>query len=110
MISRFPDPEKRTGVGDTGNMANIKSAKKRIKTSAGRQARNRSVKSEVSTTRTKLYAAIEAGDSSKSGELFRLYGSLLDKAVKKGMVKANAASRRKSRAAARLKQVVQPAA
>jgi len=91
-------------------MANIKSAKKRIKTSAGRQVRNRSVKSEVSTMRTKLYEAIAADDRDKANELFRQYGSMLDKAVKKGTIKANAASRRKSRAAARIKQLVQSAA
>ncbi len=91
-------------------MANIKSAKKRIKTSAGRQVRNRSIKSEISTTRTKLHAAIAEGDKDKADEQFRRLGSLLDKAVKKGTVKANAASRRKSRAAAKMKQIVSPTA
>ena len=86
-------------------MANIKSAKKRIKTSARRQARNRSVKSKLGTRRTQLYAAIAEGDKTKADGLFRRYAAALDKAVKKGTIKLNAASRRKSRAAAKLKQV-----
>ncbi|OVE74057.1 30S ribosomal protein S20 [bacterium B17] len=83
-------------------MPNIKSAKKRMKTSAAKQELNKSVKSTISSQRRKLYEAIAAGDKSECEELFRAYGSSLDKAAKKGVIKANNASRRKSRAAARM--------
>ena len=83
-------------------MPNIKSAKKRMKTSAARHEQNKSVKSGLTSQRRKLYEAIAAGEKSSCEELFRVYGSLLDKAAKKGIIKANNAARRKSRAAAKM--------
>ena len=43
-------------------MANIKSAKKRIITSAKRTAANKAVKSSVKTAIKKVHKAVEAGD------------------------------------------------
>ena len=43
-------------------MANIKSAKKRILTSAKRAAANKAVKSSVKTAIKKVHKAVEAGD------------------------------------------------
>ena len=43
-------------------MANIKSAKKRILTSAKRTAANKAVKSSVKTAIKKVHKAVEAGD------------------------------------------------
>ena len=83
-------------------MPTTKSAIKRVKTSEQDRARNRSVKSGITTAKNKLYETVKAGDKAKSGKLFDAYSSLLDKAVKKGILKANAAGRRKSRAAARI--------
>lgn len=83
-------------------MPNIKSAKKRLKTSVKAHDRNRAVKSEVSSTRRRLFEAIAGGDSKAAQDIFRVYCSQLDKAVKKGMMKRNNASRRKSRTTARL--------
>ena len=85
-------------------MPNIKSAMKRMKTSEQRHLRNQSVKSRISTIRRQLYEAIASGDRNRSTETLKRYFSALDKAAKKGMIAANNASRRKSRAAARLKR------
>ena len=84
-------------------MPNIKSAKKRMRTSAAAGQANRQVKSRITTQRAKLSKAIADGDKATSQELFKTYCSILDKAVKKGVVKANTADRRKSRVAAKLK-------
>ena len=85
-------------------MPNIKSAMKRMKTSEQRHLRNQSVKSRISTIRRQLYEAIASGDRNRSTETLKRYFSALDKAAKKGMIATNNASRRKSRAAARLKR------
>ena len=84
-------------------MPNIKSAKKRMRTSAIAGQANRKVKSRITTQRAKLSAAIAEGDKASSTALFQAYCSILDKAVKGGVVKANTANRRKSRVAAKLK-------
>ena len=83
-------------------MPNIKSAKKRMKTSEKSRMKNQSVKSRITTERTKLYKAILAGDKAGSEKMFRVYCSVLDKAVKNNVIKSNAAGRRKSRASARM--------
>ena len=83
-------------------MPNIKSAKKRMITSEKSRQSNIATKSRVSTERGKLLQAIEAGDKTESNKLFRVYCSVLDKAVKKGVIKANAADRRKSRIARKI--------
>jgi small subunit ribosomal protein S20 len=84
-------------------MANIKSAEKRNRQAIKRRARNRAVKGSTATIGQNMLAALEGGDKAKAEALFRTYASVLDKGVKKGIVKANAASRRKSRMALRLK-------
>lgn len=83
-------------------MPNIKSAKKTMKTSAVAREANKALKSVISTTRRSLYEAIHGGDRPGSEALFSKYCSVLDKAVKKGAIRANAANRRKSRAHSRL--------
>ena len=83
-------------------MPNIKSAAKRAKTSEIKRVANKSMMTLMSTIRNNLYAAIAAGDKTKSDELIRTYFSTVDKAAKKGVIRANAADRRKSRAAAKM--------
>lgn len=83
-------------------MPNTKSAFKEMKTSAIKRDTNRGVKSGLATIRRKFLESVEANDASGSEASFRQYCSDLDKAVKKGVIKPNNASRRKSRAAARL--------
>jgi small subunit ribosomal protein S20 len=83
-------------------MPNIKSAAKRAKTSEEKRMKNKGVMTLVSTLRNDLYSAISAGDAPKSQELFRKYCSTTDKAMKKGIIKRNAADRRKARATHRM--------
>ena len=54
-------------------MPNIKSAKKRMKTSAAKHELNKSVKSEIASRRKRLYEAVENGDNAECEELFRVY-------------------------------------
>jgi ribosomal protein S20 len=83
-------------------MANIKSAEKRAHQAVERNRRNRSVKSRILTASKAFLAAAEEGDKAKAQQLFSRFASLLDKSAKKGIIKANNASRHKSRASARL--------
>ena len=83
-------------------MPNIESARKRVRQSAKRNKRNRSAKSTVSSTRKALLDAIESGNKSEAMKLFDAYTSTMDKSVKKGILKANNASRKKSRIQVRL--------
>ena len=78
-------------------MANIKSAEKRIRQSATRNARNRSRRSEMRGAVRKIRAAVEAGDKGKAEELLVATISLLDSTARKGVIHQNAAARTKSR-------------
>ena len=82
-------------------MPNIKSAWKRMRKSQTARAKNRSEKAAVNT----VQAAFEAAGEESRMRLFLRYCSLLDKAVKKGVLTKNTASRRKSRASRRLARV-----
>jgi small subunit ribosomal protein S20 len=83
-------------------MANIKSAEKRARQAIERRSRNRAEKSKINTVHKKLLEIVAAGDKAKSKEQFGIYCSVLDKALKHGIVKANTVNRSKSRAAAKL--------
>lgn len=76
-------------------MANIKSAEKRIRQTAKRQVRNRSVRSRVRSA-VKKYRDADA--SQKSTELPATV-SEIDRARRKGVIHQNAAARLKSRLA-----------
>jgi small subunit ribosomal protein S20 len=75
-------------------MANIKSAKKRIRQSEQRRARNKGVRSRLRSS-IKKYRGAETG---KSQALPTTY-SEIDVARKKGVIHRNAAARYKSRLA-----------
>lgn len=83
-------------------MPSSKSAAKRMRTSRKSEEANKSVRARVSSCRRQLREAIAGGDRAKGEKAFRTYCSVLDKAAKNGTIKANNASRRKSRAAALL--------
>lgn len=83
-------------------MPNIKSAAKRVLISAQSRIRNRSGRSDISAARRKLLEAIGAGNKEAAVKLYAAYSSELDKKAKKGIIKANNASRKKSRLALRL--------
>jgi ribosomal protein S20 len=71
-----------------------------MRTSEQRHDANRSARGRLSSTRRRLSEAIAGSDKEGSEALFRQYCAYLDKAVKQGAIKANNASRNKSRAAA----------
>ncbi|NCD32809.1 MAG: 30S ribosomal protein S20 [Spartobacteria bacterium] len=82
-------------------MPNIKSAEKRLRQSEVRRDENRVVRSRVKNARRSFMdAALD--DKETSVEAFRKYCSVLDKAVKTGVIKRNTAMRRKTRASNRM--------
>ncbi len=81
-------------------MANIKSQIKRNRQNLTRNARNKTVRSELKTRTKKLLSAIEAKE--ETGELFVAAQKRIDMAVSKGMLHPRTAARRKSRLARRI--------
>jgi small subunit ribosomal protein S20 len=80
-------------------MAHTKSTIKRIKQNRKRRLRNMSVKSNIKTQIKKLETALEASDNKEAAELLKEIYRSLDKAVSKGIIKKNTASRKKARLA-----------
>ena len=80
-------------------MANIKSAKKRVLTSAKRADRNQAIKSAVRTEIKKVRSAIDAGNKEDAAKALICATSAIDKAESKGVFKKNTASRKVSRLA-----------
>ena len=78
-------------------MANIKSAKKRIRTSEVKRLRNKAVKSQVKTGITRAEKLILSPEKDAAKEAVTTAISSLDRAVSKGVIHANNAARRKSR-------------
>ncbi|MBC8313004.1 MAG: 30S ribosomal protein S20 [Candidatus Cloacimonetes bacterium] len=76
-------------------MPEHKSCKKRIRSDAKKREQNRYMKKTISTLLKKLKAA----DGKKEKEkILPAFHSVLDKAVKKGVIHKNKAARQKSRA------------
>ena len=82
-------------------MPNIQSAKKRVKVTATKTARNRALNSALKTQIKKANAAIDAGDANKA-EAVRVAVKAIAQAAAKGILKKNAAARRKSTLARKL--------
>ncbi len=78
-------------------MANHRSAIKRHKQSLKRRLRNVSYKSAIKTSVKKVKEAVSAGKEEEARLLLTRAVSLLDKAVSKGVLHRNNASRRISR-------------
>ena len=78
-------------------MANIKSAEKRIRTSAKKRARN---KSRVSRLRSAVKSYRETDSKGKAKALPQTHAEI-DRALAKGVIHRNAAARYKSRLAKR---------
>lgn len=76
-------------------MANIKSQKKRIITSAKANAVNRSNRSELHTLLKKYYAALNAEGADKNAIVAQAF-SAIDKAVRKGAIKKNNGDHKKA--------------
>ena len=78
-------------------MANIKSAKKRIKVIESKTLRNKMIKSKVKTIIKKLEAAVATGDKALAQELLVTATSEMNKAASKGVFHKNTAARKISR-------------
>jgi small subunit ribosomal protein S20 len=84
-------------------MANHFSALKRARQTEKRTARNRNNTSRLRTELRELREALAKGDKAPAEKVFRQAVSALDKAIQKGTLHENTASRYKSRLSARLK-------
>ena len=78
-------------------MPNHKSAMKRVRQNEKRRIRNRHVMSTTRTSVKKVRAAIEQGDSQAAQEALSGAVRLLDRAVTRGVIPRNQASRKISR-------------
>lgn len=83
-------------------MANIKSAKKRVLTSAKKAEANKAVKTGIKTVVKNVNAAVAAGDKAAAAEALKKAESTIDKAEHKGVIPQNTASRKVSRLAAKV--------
>ena len=86
-------------------MANTDSARKRIRQTEKRMARNKARKSRVRTYVRKLEEAIATGDKTVAQEAFRAAQPEMQRAVTKGTLHANTVSRKISRLSARVKSL-----
>ena len=78
-------------------MANIKSAKKRIKVIETKTARNKAIRSKVKTAIKKVNAAIDAKDKAAATEALKAATIEIDMATSKGVYHKKNASRKISR-------------
>ena len=86
-------------------MANIKSAKKRIKVIATKTERNKSIKSEVKTCIKKVEAAVAAKDKEAAVAALKNATSVIESAASKGIFHKNNAARKVSRIASAVNQM-----
>jgi len=84
-------------------MANHASALKRARQTERRTARNRANTSSLRTQLRELRETIEKGDKTAAAESYRKTVSALDKAIQKGTLHENTASRYKSRLGKRVR-------
>jgi len=86
-------------------MANTDSARKRIRQTEKRTARNRARKSRVRTFLRKVEMAIAAGDKAVAQEAFRAAQPELQRAATKGVMHDNTVARKLSRLSSRIKSL-----
>jgi len=85
-------------------MANHKSAIKRIRQTERKTKVNRLARATLRTQVKKLAKAIEANELDAAKELLSPTASVIDRAVRRGILHRNTAARMKSRLTARLKK------
>ena len=83
-------------------MANIRSAKKRLRQTHKRTLRNRAAKSQVRTSVKKARLAVQTGNREAAMAAFRAAVAIIDKTASKGIIHSRTAARYKSRLAHRL--------
>jgi small subunit ribosomal protein S20 len=90
-------------------MPNSASAKKRLRQSLDRRARNRAVRSSLRTQIKKIRTAIAGGDAAASATEFAVTAKKLDQAAAKNILHKNAAARLKSRLSKAIKSIKEKA-
>jgi small subunit ribosomal protein S20 len=83
-------------------MPNTKSAERRMRNSARKNLRNRSIKSRLHTVEKSYLELLSAGKKDDAAKQLRVLSSAFDKAAKAGVVHRATADRKKSRLALRL--------
>jgi len=83
-------------------MPNTKSAERRMRNSARKQAKNRSSKSRLHTLEKSYLRLLEAGKKEEAAKVLPGVSSAFDKAAKTGVIHRATADRKKSRLALRL--------
>lgn len=83
-------------------MANIKSAKKRIKVTETKTLKNKMIKSALKTTIKKFEVAVTAKNVDEAKTNYTNVVKALDMAASKGIIHKNKAARSKSRLATKL--------
>ncbi len=83
-------------------MANIKSAKKRVKVIKVKTLRNKMIKSALKTTIKKFEIAVANNEVAEANSAFTACVKALDMAASKGVIHKNQAARKKSRLASKL--------
>ena len=86
-------------------MANIQQAKKRIRQTQAKNARNVALRSRIRGFVKTLETAIASKDKDAIGKAFKVAMSELHKGVTKGVIKKTTASRKVSRLSARIKNL-----
>jgi len=86
-------------------VANIKSAKKRIRQTKVRTLRNKIQKTMFRTAIRRFEVALNQGDVQTAEQALRFVYARLDRAAQKGAIHRNTASRRKSRLSQRLNKL-----
>ncbi len=86
-------------------MANSKSAKKRISVAERNRVRNQAVKTRVKTMAKRVLTEVEEANLEAAQTALTVAYKELDKAVSKGILKKNTASRKKSRLAAKVNKI-----
>ena len=76
-------------------MPNIKSAKKRVKVIKAKSLSNQMQKNNLKTSLKKFLVTVDAGDKEVAKAAYAQACSKVDKAVNKGILHANSASRKK---------------
>ncbi len=86
-------------------MANIKSAKKRIRVIETKTLRNKMIKSKVKTLVKKVESAVAAGDKALATTALKDAVVAIDKAAAKGVFHKNTAARKVSKLAKAVNKV-----
>jgi small subunit ribosomal protein S20 len=86
-------------------LANIASAKKRVRQARKRTLQNNKVKSQIRYSVKKFLEAINSADSDNIQASFKEAIKIIDKAASKGVIHKNAAARKKSSLYKRLSEL-----